>query len=524
MINETFNNASVRHIEAEVELYSTSASSLVDTYSYTDNLVSFNIERIGEESKFFGFGICQKVNVKLRDKNREINVSTDNFLKTYINNIDASPVFIVTEVNRDENTNQLSITAYDKIHKASKLTVSDLELVNPYTLREVAAKCASALGCTLKTDAISAFDTVYSEGANFDGSEDLRSVLNAIAEATQTIYYINNNEEIYFKRLDLNGEAVLTIGKEDYFVLSSKTNRRLSTIVSATELGDNVSASTPVSGSTQYVRDNPFWELREDIAELVDAAIAAVGGLTINQFDCDWRGNYLLEPGDKIDLITKDDDVITAYVINDTISYNGALTEKTSWSYTDNKAETANNPTTLGEALKKTYARVDKANKQIDLVASEADSNKAAISALQITTDSINASVTNIDTKTTEALENANAEISNLKSSVEAQISAEDVTIAIQTELENGVTTVKTATGYTFNGDGLTISKSNSEMSTQITDDGMTVSKNEEVVLTANNVGVDAVNLHATTYLIVGSNSRFEDYGSGRTGCFWIGG
>lgn len=51
----------------------------------------------------------------------------------------------------------------------------------------------------------------------------------------------------------------------------------------------------------------------------------------------------------------------------------------------------------------------------------------------------------------------------------------------------------------------------------------MTVSKNGSVVLTANNIGVDAVNLHATTYLIIGQNSRFEDY-NGRTGCFWIGG
>ena len=61
-------------------------------------------------------------------------------------------------------------------------------------------------------------------------------------------------------------------------------------------------------------------------------------------------------------------------------------------------------------------------------------------------------------------------------------------------------------------------------MKTQITEDGMTVYKSDEAVLTANNLGVDAVNLHATTYLIIGTKSRFEDYGSSRTGCFWIGG
>jgi hypothetical protein len=46
-------------------------------------------------------------------------------------------------------------------------------------------------------------------------------------------------------------------------------------------------------------------------------------------------------------------------------------------------------------------------------------------------------------------------------------------------------------------------------------------------LLTADNSGVTAYNLHAKTYLIVGTTSRFEDYekdGEIRTGCFWIGG
>lgn len=45
------------------------------------------------------------------------------------------------------------------------------------------------------------------------------------------------------------------------------------------------------------------------------------------------------------------------------------------------------------------------------------------------------------------------------------------------------------------------------------------------VMLKASKDGVDAKNLHAKTYLIIGKNSRFEDYNGGtRTGCFWIGG
>lgn len=67
------------------------------------------------------------------------------------------------------------------------------------------------------------------------------------------------------------------------------------------------------------------------------------------------------------------------------------------------------------------------------------------------------------------------------------------------------------------------IKKSDVDITTNISEDGMRVSKGGEVVLTANNGGVEARNLHATTYLIIGENSRFEDYDNGsRTGCFWI--
>ena len=52
----------------------------------------------------------------------------------------------------------------------------------------------------------------------------------------------------------------------------------------------------------------------------------------------------------------------------------------------------------------------------------------------------------------------------------------------------------------------------------------MRISRDDEEVLKVDNTGVDAANLRATTYLIIGLNSRFEDYDKNtRTGCFWIG-
>ena len=111
--------------------------------------------------------------------------------------------------------------------------------------------------------------------------------------------------------------------------------------------------------------------------------------------------------------------------------------------------------------------------------------------------------------------------IRQLEESVSAAITKDQLEIEIKKVVKTeSPTSITTSTGFTFNQDGLTVSKEGSEISTHTSEYGMTVSNSGTVTLTANNQGVDALNLHATTYLIVGLYSRFEDYGNGRTGCF----
>ena len=150
--------------------------------------------------------------------------------------------------------------------------------------------------------------------------------------------------------------------------------------------------------------------------------------------------------------------------------------------------------------------------------------NKDNIASLMLNTDSINATVQRLETATNSNISELNGEIENLTNRVNASITAEDVKLSIEEELSNGVSKVITSTGFTFDEEGLTVSKSNSEMTTTITEDGMRVYKDNTEMLSASNIGVNAVNLRATTYLIIGKNSRIEDYGENRTGCFWVGG
>ena len=118
-------------------------------------------------------------------------------------------------------------------------------------------------------------------------------------------------------------------------------------------------------------------------------------------------------------------------------------------------------------------------------------------------------------------------DVATLSEEVEMKVDASAVSIAVRAELENGVDRVETTTGYTFDSDGLQISKSGEQMSNLLDNTGMYVKRSGIDILKANGDGVVATNLHANTYLIIGAGngqSRFEDYVGGRTGCFWVGG
>lgn len=104
------------------------------------------------------------------------------------------------------------------------------------------------------------------------------------------------------------------------------------------------------------------------------------------------------------------------------------------------------------------------------------------------------------------------------------EMNVEGLSLQVQSVNSEGAAKVSTTTGYTFDENGITVEKSGREIKTQITEDGMRVYKNKKEMLTADSEGVKAVDLHASTYLSIGGRSRFENYETDRTGCFWIGG
>lgn len=141
--------------------------------------------------------------------------------------------------------------------------------------------------------------------------------------------------------------------------------------------------------------------------------------------------------------------------------------------------------------------------------------------------ESITASVQRLEKKTNESIDSVNKDVQNVSKRVEQTMTADQVRFEIQQKYQQGAETVNNKNGVTIDKTGINVDRAGAPTKTNINENGMKVSENGQVVLTANNQGVDARNLHATTYLIIGNNSRFEDYEENYekyTACFWIGG
>lgn len=612
---------SITTLRAKVDIYN--GDTLAATCSCSDFLQDFTIHKEGDSSKFFGFGVSHKLDINFIDIEKKLKTKIEKGSKLVIKMGDGTtfydvyPPMYVAEVTRNEKTNNISCVAYDVLYKTKTLTVTDLfnyiaegheSYPDPLWISHIIQACGrlltdGQLGSQLtSTSSIQNFSYVVNNQFNLNGNEPLKILLDAIAEFTQTIYYMDHLGRLTYKTLNYHDSPVLTVDKDKYFDLVTSEPKAISGLCLTNELGDSITAGDE-SGEVQIIRSNPIYEAEPDRAAYLEKAMAVVLGsygqyntvftpLVYHQLECEWDGDCNLSPGDKVAFVTEDDSIITTYLINDVIEYRGFLNEITSWEYTKDEEETADNPTTLGDKLKQTTAIVDKVNQEINLVVQDVAGINSEIAQIKLTTNDINlrvekienldfdlniaddedfkaltervgqleitdenitASVSTLEGEMTTIKQNlselaitdaeiratvsaveqtianssdsVNKEIETLTKEVNLKVSSEDVTIAISKSLSEGVDKVVTSTKkYTFDDTGLNIGDSNSEITTVVSEDGMKIYKQNTEVLVADNQGVKAEDLHATTYLIIGDNSRLEDWQNNYTACFWIGG
>lgn len=487
-----------------------------------NELVSFSIEKTSPDGKFFGFAISQKITIEALGILENVHKGTK--LVPFLGIKESAetvtlPNFYVEEVVYNKVKKTTTIVGYDILSKGKEFTINDerFEFTYPLAVRDYTQALVTAIGGSMIFEGIN-LDVI--QEPNFEGSENLQTIFGYIAEYSGTVCYVTKEDTIRFRRLVSGVLDRLTA--DHYFDLTTGEAATLTKISSASELGDNLTVGS--DGFGQVIWNNPFLTARTDVDYVLNTLGENLLGLNTIPYNLKWRGCPAYEIGDRIEIKDKDGIALNVFYLNENLEYNGGLTATSEW----NRGEEENvdsSPISLGKTMKQTYAKVDKVNQEIELLVSkmdqlETDTILEEMASIRVTTDSVVQEVSRIESDTQTAINSLSNKVSNT-------MTPEDVTILIEQEVGDGVTSIITETGYKFDNNGLTVSKNGSEMTTQITEDGMTVSRNGSTMLTANNTGVDAINLRATTYLIVGDTSRFENYYDSnlgqRTGCFWVG-
>ena len=430
------------------------------------------------------------------------------------------------DIKNNISTKVMSISkAQDKTQLFDDKYKSELDWTEEqtHTGLEIVQEICTKKGITLETTNFAWSNYAFKQ-PNFNENTSNREVISRLAQIGGEMAFLSSNGGLVIKGQYATGDEVTTTRYEK---LTKENPITINTIVLGKEgVEDNVIYPETIDGDRVEfkIEDNPFVDLYRE--EMISIVASYVIGKSYTPFELtNFVDGFIYELNDVVSVVDKNgntfDAVILDYSTASRIKANLKAPTQDSNKTDYNLAKSKLN------AINQVKLEVDHNKQEINMVASETAMNSEAISALQINTDSISASVKKVEDNTTEALASVNTDISTLTTRIDATMTAEDVNIAIKSELENGVSKVETTTGFKFDESGLTISKTGSEMTTNIDEDGMTITRDNEEVLIANNEGVQAYNLHANTYLIIGETSRFEDYekdGETRTGCFWIGG
>lgn len=246
----------------------------------------------------------------------------------------------------------------------------------------------------------------------------------------------------------------------------------------------------------------------EDLEPVAEVLYEQLKGVTYTPCKVSIPANLHIHAGHMVQIVDSNGKSITAYVMTRTQSGQKDTLECTG-SYTRDSSAAVNNQTFKAFAGKVLNLRTD-----VEGLKAENKDAAGNLASLKLALEGI---ATEVSAQKSET--------DGLKESVsKLNQDAEGFSLEISKINDDGVTKVKTKTGFTFNEEGICVEKSGTQMSTLINEKGMTVSRSGKAVLTATASGVDAVDVTVNNYLQVGDYARFEEYTDGadrkRTACF----
>lgn len=501
------------------------ALSVDETIYYDDEaLKSIQIESgFGGTEKIIGNAVSAKMTAEISNAQTipvEGSVMKARYWPDDIPETDAVPTtgFTLESVTADEDAVYYTLTGHDAMILLQEHTASEIQIDYPTTLYTYATAAAATAGLQFADNNWLNANMTLPAPPNLDGSESCRDIIAWAAECAFGNAYIDRSGHIAVCSV-IPSDVTYDINPDLYFECELKSIYGPINTLTLARLpqGDNIYREDAQAVSTNgrielQIADNPFLDAVRD--DVIDTMFEQINGVVIQPYTLDWCANPAIDPGDTITLTDSGNTIRTTVYGAETLDFDGGLRTYVELKAPSNETVDYNKAGSVKEVLRRTRIQVDKVNQKIDFEASRTDGLEGNVAAITMTTDQISQSVSSIQ-EDNEALK---TRVSTLESD------SESVNIKIQTIIDNGVDKVTTSTGYTFDEAGLHISKDGEEMENRLDNTGLYVERSGDIVLQANNEGVEAENVTVRTYLTIGKNSRFEDYNNDtRTGCFWIG-
>lgn len=347
--------------------------------------------------------------------------------------------FIVTEVEKKEDTNSYSITCYDKLLYSMK-NYENMGVVYPITIREYLQKMCAYLGLTF-ADSNDMFvnynktipSELYLDGEGGDLGYTFRDVFDEIAQVTGSVICINKNDQVEVRYINNTNDTI----NEEYFKninvnFGKKYGPINSIVLSRAGESDNIylrdEDSIKTNGLTELkIVDNQIMNFNNR-DEFLPELLNKLNGLEFYLNDFSSTGICYYDLLDKYN-VTIGENTYSCVMLNDEINITQGLEENI---YTE-APETSQTDYTKADKtdrkINQTYLIVDKQNQKIESVISQTTEQNQKIAKVTQTVEELNSKISDIADITISGEDNdAMVEFTNINQSEPIRIVVRPIT------------------------------------------------------------------------------------------------
>lgn len=478
------------------------------------------------------FGCCEASVVKLKIRNEFGNLQGKEMkISMVLNGNTAYPLQIgkykVDSCELSGDKKSVNVTAYDSMYDIINSNVAKWyeSLTFPITLKSFRDSFFANLGIAQKSvvlsqDNMTIEKTISAE--KLSGS----TVICAICEINGVFGHINRDGAFEYISLSSASVGDETKSYGSGMFLSCEFEEYNTDQIESVQIREEENDIGVIAGEAtgnRYIVEGNFLlsgKTEVELSGIASTFLSAVGNIRYKPFKAMVQGNPCVEVGDVVAFYAKTE-TFGSYVLERKLSGIQSLKDdfetKGTKEYTENVNSIANDVKQLKGKTNVLERSIDETRETI------ADTENDLKSEITKNVNEITQTITETNKNLKDETDALKSSQSTLSQTInDFKIEFEEKTNRVDDQGKEIEELKKTS--FKFDTEDFTVEKEGSSLSTKINENGMRVLEDGEEVLVANNEGVDAKNLHATTYLIVGNNARFEDYQGDMTACFYIGG